>query len=464
MNYRLSFDEDSFYDPCEAAWLEYAGSPQHTTSLVYCLDSPIFLQVINMSNPFGGYYECLLGRYKGTRFHALTENCKAAASSGSKKLVAKALETLVPRIHEEPAKLVLEIMYEEACYHDWVRQQIRSATGHKGSPFVRRAYSCALVDPKDNKYVYVSTRDRIILRDIILERPFKEALAIAIAVVADRDPLHEYAEERFGKLPKHMIAMTSVLHDISSRNSEPNFAVRLPEREFSAKELLKEVREIVGNNKLLLNALSAEGFRELGMLESMAPTLLREFRITGVYMPRREFIRNFGWCIPDARMIEEVAHFIGDRRALSVGAGRALVELLLHDRGVNIVATDSFDEEWRYTHELGPFLPVHEYSAAHAVRVFDPDVLVLVWPAYKASQFDTRIPMASDALRAFRGHRIVYVGEDSEGCTGDQDFHDLVRNEWQDAADVEEDINEDALMIDQWPGLHDYVRLLVRRH
>jgi hypothetical protein len=69
MNYKLSFDDSpSFYDPCEAAWLEYAGSPQHTTSLVYCLDSPIFLQVINMSNPFGGYYECLLGRYKGTRF------------------------------------------------------------------------------------------------------------------------------------------------------------------------------------------------------------------------------------------------------------------------------------------------------------------------------------------------------------------------------------------------------------
>ena len=97
-------------------------------------------------------------------------------------------------------------------------------------------------------------------------------------------------------------------------------------------------------------------------------------------MCRRDFIRDFGWCIPDARMIEEVAHFIGDRRALSVGAGRALFELLLHDRGVNIVATDSFDEEWRYTHEPGPFMPVHEYSAAHAVRVFDPDVLVWYGP------------------------------------------------------------------------------------
>ena len=63
MNYRLSFDDPLSlpHDPCETAWLEYAGSPQHTTALVYCLDSPIFLQVINMSNPFGGYYECLLG-------------------------------------------------------------------------------------------------------------------------------------------------------------------------------------------------------------------------------------------------------------------------------------------------------------------------------------------------------------------------------------------------------------------
>ena len=44
------------------------------------------------------------------------------------------------------------------------------------------------------------------------------------------------------------------------------------------------------------------------------------------------------------------------------------------------------------------------------------------------------------------------MGEDSQGCTGDRDFHELVENEWQDAADVEEDINEDALDIDQWPG------------
>lgn len=465
MNYRLSFDEDfPPHTPCDAAWLEYAGSPQHTTALVYCLDSPIFLQVINMSNPFGGYYECLLGRYKGTRFHALAENCKAAASTGSKKLVAKALETLVPHIHEEPAKLVLEIMYEEARYHDWVRQQIRSATGHKGSPFVRRAYSCALVDPKDSKRVYVSTRDRMILRDIILERPFKEALGLAIAVVADRDPLHEYAEERFGKLPKHIIAMAPVLRDIASRNTESNEMVRSPSHEYSAQEVLKNMREVLDRNEQLRESLRSRGLRDLEMFESVIPNMLRECNIRGDYMRRKDFVRNFGWCIPNARMIEEVAYFIGDRRALSVGAGRALFEFLLHDRGVNIVATDSFDDAWRPTHELDPFMPVHEYSAAHAVRVFDPDVLVLVWPLQKIDMFDASVPMASDALRAFRGHRMVYVGESSGGFTGDPDFHDMVREEWRDAQYVEKDINADALEIERWSGVGDRVRLLVRRH
>jgi hypothetical protein len=421
-------------------WIKFACGYQHLGSVRRAQQTKLFRQVIAMSNPFEGYLACVLGHPKGTRFHTFMENCRAAASSDDERMIAQIIARLEKHHTQEPARLVLEAMYS-SCYNERVRERIRVAAHDTGpEEFVRHAYSCVVYDPYECARVRIMIRDRTILGDLLQRGPFTNALDLAMSVVDDKDPLAIIAKKRFGKLPEHLLRMGPTLHALVKSPPKLNATISLPVNSYSAAELLAEVADAATDCNPLPRDADAGELAER----------------------RQEFIGNFGWCIPNAEMIAEIANFIGDRRALSVGAGRALVEFLLYERGVNITATDSLTDEWAATNRAPPFMPVHMYSAARAVRVFDPDVLVLVWPPYQSDQFSTVAPMASDALRAFRGSRVVYIGEDSYGCTGDPAFHALLDDEWIPATEVDDDVDERALQIDNWYGLHDYVQLFIR--
>ena len=156
---------------------------------------------------------------------------------------------------------------------------------------------------------------------------------------------------------------------------------------------------------------------------------------------RRDFfIKRYGWAVPSREAIAQVAAFIGKTPTLEVGAGKGLWACLLTWEGVKIVATD----RGMVTH---PFYPVWRKYARAAVKASPlARCLVMVWPPY-----DT--PMAAQALAAFRGDALVYVGEEDGGCTGDDRFHELLGTEWTCPQEV---------AIPQWWGLHDRVCLYER--
>ena len=51
------------------------------------------------------------------------------------------------------------------------------------------------------------------------------------------------------------------------------------------------------------------------------------------------------------------------------------------------------------------------------------DVLMLSWPPHWND-------MAEDSLRAFRGNRLVYIGEGWGGCTATDEFFNLLDEGW----------------------------------
>ncbi|CEP00877.1 unnamed protein product (mitochondrion) [Plasmodiophora brassicae] len=173
---------------------------------------------------------------------------------------------------------------------------------------------------------------------------------------------------------------------------------------------------------------------------------------------RNAFVATFGWCIPDERAVAEIARFIGpDRRALSVGSGRALVEFLLKSAGVNIIATDNFERRFRATTDRPPYMPVYNLEAVNAVETFHPDVLVLIWPPF-VSKYDEdagrQYHMAGRALKAFQGDHLVYIGEEEGGCTADPEFFHELNDKWTSVEDVP---------IRTWyPFVHDWVQLYAR--
>jgi hypothetical protein len=70
------------------------------------------------------------------------------------------------------------------------------------------------------------------------------------------------------------------------------------------------------------------------------------------------------------------------------------------------------------------------------------DTLMLCWPPYNDS-------MAYEALRAFKGAKLIYIGE-SDGCNATDAFFKLVEKKW---------VEVKVINIPQWFGLHDHLFL-----
>ena len=162
-------------------------------------------------------------------------------------------------------------------------------------------------------------------------------------------------------------------------------------------------------------------------------------------------MKEFGWSTPTPQAVSTIKEFVGDRRLLEVGAGHGLWAYLLSEAGVDVVATDDFS--WQqpgsgagFSVPVGRFFAVESLSAANAVRKYnDRKVLLLSWPPPDR-------PMAYDALAAFAGDRLVYIGD--RKATADDLFRNEIHTGWN---------ATNALPLPCWPGLHDAVYLYVRK-
>jgi len=184
---------------------------------------------------------------------------------------------------------------------------------------------------------------------------------------------------------------------------------------------------------------------------------------------RRGLVRKYSWAIPNAEALDTIASF---GPIVEMGAGTGYWAALLRARGVRVDAFDieppTFDGSRKnhyhdatrtWTHVTrgsveklsAPALavPLGGYLRGRLVRDrlgVDKRTLMLCWPPYSDS-------FASKALAAFRGNRVVYIGEGGRGCTGDDAFHETLDRDW---------IHERNVHIPQWDEIHDYLGVFRR--
>ena len=128
---------------------------------------------------------------------------------------------------------------------------------------------------------------------------------------------------------------------------------------------------------------------------------------------------------------------------MEVGAGSGLWAYLLKDSGANIVATDDFS--WKIKKK---FTKVEKLDVENSLNKYkDSGVLLLVWPPYDE-------PTANNALKKFRGNKLVYVGEGVDGATADDAFHNRLRKYWK---------LTDKYDIPQWQYFHDTMKFYERK-
>lgn len=164
---------------------------------------------------------------------------------------------------------------------------------------------------------------------------------------------------------------------------------------------------------------------------------------------RRELASLFSWAVPNTRALDVLA---AHAPLVECGAGMGYWAALLRARGVDIVAYDAAppgrgvkNEYHRRARE--PWTHVAKASSVAAVRRHRDRTLVLCWPPYGDDAASYAV------LRAYRGDKLIYIGEPDEGATGSVRFRRELALNWKLAQ---------AVALPRWPRLRDTLMVYQR--
>ena len=164
---------------------------------------------------------------------------------------------------------------------------------------------------------------------------------------------------------------------------------------------------------------------------------------------RRELASLFSWAIPT----DEALELIGRHGPLvECGAGMGYWAALLEARGADVLAYDARppgagSRNRFHRHACGPWTRIRKAASAEAARRHPDRTLLLCWPPYDDDQ------ASYAALRAYRGDKLIHIGEPDEGITGSVRFHRELRLNWT---------LVEALELPHWPRLQDRVMVYRR--
>jgi hypothetical protein len=191
-------------------------------------------------------------------------------------------------------------------------------------------------------------------------------------------------------------------------------------------------------------------------LRSRAPSMLQgkeggwelwasgvEESISHLRVRYEEFIPTYGFAILDSEIVDILAQ-LGP--LLELGAGSGYWAWELRRAGIDIIATDLEPTEQNEFKFVKFWVPVEQIDAVSAVKKYPNRSLLMVWPSY-AKQWPV------DALRAYEGKRVIYVGEGEGGCTATDEFHHYLDQHF-------ECVHSAALY--QFTGLHDRLEVYER--
>jgi hypothetical protein len=164
------------------------------------------------------------------------------------------------------------------------------------------------------------------------------------------------------------------------------------------------------------------------------------------FMVRDYLCKKYAWAIPTKEAVEFIAQY---SPIIEMGAGSGYWANLINLVGGNIIAFDEAPPNEvtnRFFKEGTTFFSVKQ-GTPEIVSNYPNHTLFLCWPPYDSS-------MAYETLKAYKGNVVIYVGEGSGGCTGDDQFHDLLEKEWTMTNEIK---------IPQWYGIHDWLYLYSRK-
>lgn len=136
---------------------------------------------------------------------------------------------------------------------------------------------------------------------------------------------------------------------------------------------------------------------------------------------RDRAVHKYAWAVTSPLTIDEIA---AHGPIVEVGAGSGWWAHRLQNVGCDVVATDiaSPETSHRFPGQT-PYTKIEVMPGAEAAARYPERTLLLVWP-----EMDL---MSLEALCAYRGDKVIYIGEDRYGCTACDEFFDVLDRDYE---------------------------------
>jgi hypothetical protein len=162
------------------------------------------------------------------------------------------------------------------------------------------------------------------------------------------------------------------------------------------------------------------------------------------YVTRDTWVKRFSWAIPNSLAILAI---LDCGPVIELGAGSGYWAMWVELCGGDIKAYD-IDPKGGSSY-LDASAPKHFAVQPGSIEQLENArhrTLMLCWPPY-ADDFAQR------ALEAYRGDRLIFIGEGWGGCTADDTFFDILETRWEEEKYIE---------IPRWSGIRDSLRIYKR--
>jgi hypothetical protein len=122
-----------------------------------------------------------------------------------------------------------------------------------------------------------------------------------------------------------------------------------------------------------------------------------------------------------AETLSELVKFCEGKKVLDAGCGTGFISYNLRKHGIDVIAVDNEESRYCFTDEK-PWTRQNFVVKGNALDHLKPDidVVIISWPDYQ-TDFSLRI-----AKKLQIGQYLIYQGESYGGCTGCDEFHELV--------------------------------------
>lgn len=171
-------------------------------------------------------------------------------------------------------------------------------------------------------------------------------------------------------------------------------------------------------------------------------------RDPGIRVDRTALTSRYSWTVTDPTTVDFVVEHAG-LAVVDPMAGSGWWAHLLIEAGVTAYASDKNPPDGtdaNHWHRDDTHVPVARADVADAVELAGSQAtLLLSWPPMDDAGYR--------GLKAYRGDRLIFIGEGDGGCTGDEVLFELLRDAWTEVAEHRPV---------QWYGLHDYVTVYDR--